>query len=120
MDRRKAAVDALTNPPIPGIEQLNGAYLPLEPAMKDSILKEIKGTEPAVALTSNKLQMESIRFAVNGVIGDIRNDIYGAPGDDNIQPRLTILLQVKIQGDATEPTRIIQTTVSERNLNIKP
>lgn len=41
MDKRKAAVDALINPPIPGIKELNGAYLPLEPALKDSIMKEM-------------------------------------------------------------------------------
>ncbi len=92
------------------------------------ILKELKtyspyakvGDENAVALTSKELNINSIRFGIDGF-----NGIYGAgyPIDDQdtgleyFQPRVTVTMQIQIPGDSQEPTRTIQTTVSQRNLN---
>lgn len=80
------------------------------------------GDDKAVALTSEKFDIKSIRFGING-----HNGCYGDPvecpqtapesADDNAQSRVTILLN--IQEDASQPIRKIQTTVSQRNLNVQ-
>jgi len=85
----------------------------------DSILKETKNGAP-VPLTSSTLQINSVRFAINGsATGCGGSTPCGASNADFVQPRVTILLNVKVPGDSKNPTRTIQTTVSQRNLNIK-
>ena len=94
------------------------------------------GTDPAVALTSTNFQFDStnpVRFAISKKDGSIGNgsvDGQGCTGiDANLcgavantfgteypQPRVTIVFNVKIPGD--DQPRIIQTTVSRRNLNV--
>jgi hypothetical protein len=96
------------------------------------VLKELRNSvngNDAVALTPTNLQIDPanpIRFAINGSSGstftsDSCTSISqcGASEADSVQPRVTILLNVKIPGDNQEPTRTIQTTVSQRNLNAK-
>ena len=88
------------------------------------ILKELKSADgnrnttetSAVALTSTRLEISSIKFSINGGSGAPGGTSY-ASGSDNAQPRITILLEAKIAGDPEEVTRKIQTTVSQRNLN---
>jgi len=88
------------------------------------ILKELKSADgnrnttetSAVALTSTRLEISSIKFSINGGSGAPGGTSY-ASGSDNAQPRITILLEAKIAGDIDQPTRKIQTTVSQRNLN---
>jgi len=72
------------------------------------------------------MQINYVRFGIDGSNGNV-----GSPnptGDqDNIggidysyfQPRVSIVMSIKIPGDNQEPTRTIQTTVSQRNLNVK-
>lgn len=74
--------------------------------LDNGILKEVRGNASPVALTSDKLKINSIKFSVNGV-----------SSADRIQPRVTILLNVNIPGDNQGANRIIQTTVSQRNIN---
>jgi hypothetical protein len=91
-------------------------------------MKELKNStddNDAVPITSSDLQIMKVRFAINGSDGSMAGsgctghaDQCGASTIDMSQPRVTILLDVKIPGDQ-EPDRIIQTTVSERNLNVK-
>ena len=92
-------------------------------ALDPYILKEIKNGGAAVDLTPNNLQFDStnpIRFAVNGSASGCGGAIpCGASNTDPVQPRVTILLNIKIAGDSQEPNKIIQTTVSQRNLNVK-
>lgn len=89
------------------------------------ILKEIKENGEAVALTSTSLQINFVKFSINGsdgsafVSASCTSTICGASNDDLNQPRVTILLNMKIAGDNQEPARTIQTTVSQRNLNVK-
>lgn len=101
----------------------------------------------AVALTSSSLQINSVRFSINRLDGSQQGcgSQYGcgAKKIDGIQPRVTILLNVSISGSSQSnsascsvampctiagqtcylptkkcvPERIIQTTVSRRNLN---
>ncbi len=91
------------------------------------VLEEIKGQASAVPLTSsgtNGLKINFIRFAINGLNLDgsvgVCSDptACGATGSDGVQPRATILMNVKIPGDSQAVNRTIQTTVSQRNLNI--
>jgi prepilin-type N-terminal cleavage/methylation domain-containing protein len=87
------------------------------------VLCEKKDSASPVALTPASLQFDStnpIRFAVNGDAGGCLGlPPCGASNIDASQPRVTILMKVKIAGDSEEPNRTIQTTVSQRNLNIK-
>jgi len=61
-------------------------------------------------------------FSVNGSDGSVtvaqNPNQCGASMADGVQPRLTILLGVKIAG-AGGQNRTIQTTISQRNLNAK-
>jgi prepilin-type N-terminal cleavage/methylation domain-containing protein len=77
------------------------------------VLKEIKKYNPAeldnpVLLTSSKLKINSIGF-----------NVIGASENDGVQPRITISLDIQVQGDSNQPRIKIQTTVSQRNLNVK-
>lgn len=71
------------------------------------VLKEEKAGD-AVALTSEKIKINSIRFGINGLDGSIRGQDH-VSGDDINQPRITILLDVENIN--------LQTTVSRRNLS---
>jgi type II secretory pathway pseudopilin PulG len=97
----------------------------------DGVLKETKNNGNPVPITSSVLQINSVRFSVNGLDGSVSGQ--GCIGDsDNCgaisnvsstvkqpQPRVTMLLDVKVPGDSGNPARTIQTTVSQRNLNIE-
>ncbi len=50
--------------------------------------------------------------------GGLVSAIFYLGSTSSMQPRVTMLLKVKIPGDSQEPIRTMQTTVSERNLNI--
>jgi len=96
------------------------------------ILKELKDNTndgKAVNLVSTNLQFNQenpIRFSVNGSNGsqvglscDALNRcgaIASKSSSLQPQPRVTVLLNVKIAGDSQ--TKAIQTTVSQRNLNV--
>ncbi|OGZ65047.1 MAG: hypothetical protein A2812_02410 [Candidatus Staskawiczbacteria bacterium RIFCSPHIGHO2_01_FULL_36_16] len=86
-----------------------------------NILKEIKSSDGlidpnishAVALTSGKIQINSIEFRINGESG--LN--YYVLEQDSTQPRITIFMEVQIPGLPEQTAKKIQTTVSQRNLN---
>ena len=98
------------------------------------ILKEEKNdiSDPndinAVAITPANLQIIFAKFSIDGSNGSIFSEPStintcttsqcGASNTDTVQPRVTILLNVKITGDSQEPNRTIQTTISQRNLNV--
>lgn len=86
---------------------------PANPVLKE--LKNSTNDSQAVALTSTNFKINSIRFGVNGRDGS--TGIDGAKGIDGVQPRITIYLDIKAQGDENQPIKKIQTTVSQRNLN---
>ena len=97
------------------------------------ILKELKNStneSSAVELTSSSTQINFVRFSVNGLDGSVAGQgCTGGPGQcgasnkDAAQPRVTVLLNIKITGDSQDDPRgtprTIQTTVSQRNLNVK-
>ena len=72
------------------------------------VLKEIKGGNPWVAITSDKFMINSIRFGINGGDGSV-NGAIGAAGDNGIQPMITIFLDIE--------EKKFQTTISQRDLN---
>jgi len=109
----------------------------------DGILKEIKTFFPyseedgqAVALTPTSIKINNIKFVTNGLRAN------GVSEQDVVQPRVTVSLNVSIPGDSQfvgtscsvngdclaggvcnathkcEPTKTIQITVSQRNLNV--
>lgn len=86
-------------------------------------LKEIKkyssaDPDDSIALTSDKVKINSIKFGINGSEGGIWGGVAGASENDDSQPRITISLDVQIKGD-NQPVKKIQTTVSQRNLNVR-
>ncbi len=98
------------------------------------VLKGLKNSDDdndAVALTPAGLYINDVRFSVNGSDGSATADIChnnapqdcGALNTDGIQPRVTMLLSFKIKGGSQDSpddvSRTIQTTVSQRNLNVQ-
>jgi prepilin-type N-terminal cleavage/methylation domain-containing protein len=84
--------------------------------LQHPVLKEIKNNGEPVAVTSQGLVIDSIKFGINGNNGSNGSLGYVATGDDE-QPRVTISMQIKIPGDTDQQVKKIQTTVSQRNLN---
>lgn len=84
------------------------------------VLMEVKNGASPVALTSQKIKINSIKFGING-----ENGCYGAgckdgiSQQDRIQPRITITLEIQPRAEGQQATRRIQTTVSQRNLNVE-
>jgi prepilin-type N-terminal cleavage/methylation domain-containing protein len=92
------------------------------------VLKELKNSNndaDAVALTSSSLQINSVKFSINGSNGSTFSSTScpttaqcgASTGDTLQQPRVTILLSVSVRGDSQH--QIIQTTVSQRDLNVQ-
>jgi len=92
------------------------------------VLWQKKGTDSPVALTSSDVQIESVRFSINGGNGTVSGQT-GCTGTDPCgaiastvslaqpQPRVTILFNLIIPGSTA--TKTVQTTVSRRNLNVQ-
>jgi hypothetical protein len=102
------------------------------------VLQEIKNGGSPVDLTPSDLTIISLKFSINGSDGTQNGFTVNGQGcaDANscgactdatqcgtlgstAQPRITVLLDVAIPGDAAEPIRTIETTVSQRNLNAR-
>jgi type II secretory pathway pseudopilin PulG len=77
----------------------------------DGILKEINAFGVAQNLLSNKFTVKYARFVING-----NKALQGALPSDAVQPRITILLDIQIPNSSQK--KIIQTTISQRNLNL--
>jgi prepilin-type N-terminal cleavage/methylation domain-containing protein len=95
---------------------------------QNPVLMEVRDGGTPVPITyssSSGVKVTSIRFAINGVDGSQLSAgicegsplACGAKNSDESQPRVTILMNVQIPGDSQAP-RAIQTTVSQRNLNV--
>ncbi len=86
-----------------------------------AVLKELKNStnsSSAVAITSSNINVNSLRFSINGSSGLV-GSLIGASENDGIQPRVTIFLDVKSNKDDDQVSKKIQTTVSQLDLNIK-
>lgn len=70
-----------------------------------------RGGDPALPLTSNKLEITSLKFNLIG---------QDQPPTDNLQPRVTISMEIKSTGITQGPPVLkIQTTISQRNLDVQ-
>lgn len=59
-----------------------------------------------IPLTSNNFDLSSLQFSVSG----------DSPGD-NIQPMITVFMDIRANGPGQQPRIKIQTTISQRNLD---
>jgi len=73
----------------------------------DNRLKELKDGEEPIALTSDDLEVISFKFKK-----------FGLEQDDNIQPRITIFLEMTKKNQTDAPKIRVQTTISQRNLDV--
>jgi len=73
----------------------------------DNRLKEAKNGAEPIALTSDDLEVISFKF-----------EKFGLEQDDNIQPRITIFLEITKKNQTEAPKIRIQTTISQRNLDV--
>lgn len=73
----------------------------------DNRLKESKNGAEPIALTSDDLEVVSFKF-----------EKFGLEQDDNIQPRITIFLEITKKDQTEAPKIRIQTTISQRNLDV--
>jgi len=78
----------------------------------DDRLYVVKNGDDSIPLTSENIKIKKAVFSLNGDGLDIAKSM------DGTQPRVTILLEVEVPGNQDIAPRIIQTTVSQRNLNI--
>jgi len=74
--------------------------------LSGGILKRQSGTED-LALTSDDLEVTELKF-----------EIVGAGQGDAFQPKVTMLFEVKKRGALDSPALRIQTTISQRNLDV--
>ncbi len=69
--------------------------------------RKISSGQETLDLTSDKFQISSLEF-----------NILGESEQDNLQPRVTFLLEIKAKGAGDQPGLKVQTTISQRNLDI--
>lgn len=83
-----------------------------------SVLKERKNGADPVQVTGANLKINSLKFSINGNEPSDQSCEF-APSEScgTGQPRVTILLDIKSQGDENQPETRVQTTVSQRDLN---
>lgn len=87
----------------------------------NSTIKELKNStddEDASFLTADKYNINYFRYSINGGTGLASDGIMGALETDSTQPRVTLIMGFELPGDPTQPEIKIQTTVSQRNLNV--
>ena len=73
----------------------------------DNRLKESKDDSEPIALTSDDLEVVSFKIKK-----------FGLEQDDNIQPRITIFLEITKKDQTEAPKIRVQTTISQRNLDV--
>ena len=76
--------------------------------LENNQIKESKnGALPGVVLTSAKLTVNSLKF-----------NLSGESGSDTLQPRVTIFLKILGRGTTERPEIQIQTSISQRPLDV--
>jgi len=87
----------------------------------NNVIKELKNDtneSNSVFLTSEKFDVNYLKFSINGSDGKLSDGIFGSSGTDGKQPRVTIIMGFQVPEDNFQPKFRIQTTVSQRNLNV--
>ena len=87
------------------------------------VVKEIKDGVGPTDITSPDLTINYMKLAVKGSDGTdngcASTDQCGAYQLDDVQPRITMLLNVEMPNNGSPQTKVFQTTVSQRNLKVK-
>ena len=78
----------------------------------DGNLKEKKGSSPAQNILSDNFNIKYARFIIDG-----NKSLQSAPSGDSIQHRVTFILDITTKDSEGQQERIVQTTVSQRELN---
>jgi len=87
----------------------------------NKVIKELKNSvndNSATLLTAAKYNIDYFKYSINGGSGLGSDGINGASEDDGRQPRVTMIMGFEVPGDSNQPQIKIQTTVSQRNLNV--
>jgi len=96
----------------PGIKFMNykGECQEIYLDAEEKILKEKRGVSDPISLTSSNLEVVSFQIRLSG-----------ETQSDNLQPKVTILLKMrgKSQAEDMRPEISIQTTISQRNLDVE-
>ncbi len=77
----------------------------------DGVIKEIKNGGAAQGILSSKFIVSYVRFLIDG-----QKNIQSAPESSLIQSRITFALDVTIPTKQGQQEKLVQTTVSQRNL----
>lgn len=80
--------------------------------LADGKIKEIKGAEAEREILSGSFLIESARFAVNG-----DKALGGAVASATEQPRISIVLKIKMITGGVWLEKTVQTTISQVNIN---
>ena len=72
----------------------------------DKKIKEIKDSGQAVSFISDNLQVNYFKIKLSG-----------ESESDDLQPRVTISMEIQVKGSGDLPKKQIQTTISQRNLD---
>jgi len=81
---------------------------------QDGVFKEIKDGAAAQNLLSEKFPLAYARFVVNG-----DKTLFGASQNDPVQPRVSMAIKMQLQENGILKDRILQTSVSQINLNVQ-
>ncbi|MDO8530213.1 MAG: type II secretion system protein [bacterium] len=95
-----------------GVKFITSGNVCKEFFLDGGVLKEAKSGEVAQPIISDKFIIRHAKFVING-----DKSLVGASENDAVQPRLTMLLDVQSTAPDSEQGKIIQMTVSQRNLN---
>jgi len=81
----------------------------------EGVLKESKDGAPAQIILSDKFQVNYVRFIIDG-----NKNVDSSVMVNSVQSRITMLFNIDTQITGDQQTKVFQTTVSKRNLNIQP
>ncbi len=95
-----------------GVKFITSGNVCKEFFLDGGVLQEIKSGQAPQSMISDKFTMRHAKFVLNG-----DKSLIGASGNDVVQPRLTLLLDIQSTAPDSEQGKIIQMTVSQRNLN---
>lgn len=96
-----------------GREACQEFYLDADGVLKESKKYSVTDAGTPIAITSTKLEVNSLVFAING-----DKTLEGSRDIDGVQPRVTIFMDIGVLGENSQSIGKIQTTVSQRNLNV--
>lgn len=80
----------------------------------DKVFKEVKNGGAPQPFLSDKFNLLYARFVING-----DKNLQGASQSDAVQPRLTMALNIQTKAHGELKETVVQTTISQVNLNVQ-